>query len=150
MQTRKRANAGSLFALLGLCGRLRTAEIIRAMLALRGLLAIGYLVGTVALAFVLWFSGIYGHEEVDGSGSAWYGDVDAWQWDAILFVGFAGLIVGLLAFVRRSLAALALQAVLTGAGVAFVLQADVVSREQLVLGWLATFATGAGFMRARR
>jgi hypothetical protein len=120
------------------------------MLALRGLLAIGYLVGTVALAFVLSFSGIYGHEEIDGSGSAWYGDVDAWQWDAILFVGFAGLIVGLLAFVRRSLAALTLQAVLTGAGVAFVLQADVVSREQLVLGWLATFATGAGFMRARR
>lgn len=120
------------------------------MLALRGLLAIGYLVSTVALAFVLSFSGIYGHEEVDGSGPEWHGDVDAWQWDAILFVGFAGLIVGLLALMRRSLAALALHAVLTGAGVALVLQADVVSREQLALGWLATFAVGAGFMRAGR
>jgi hypothetical protein len=117
---------------------------------LRALLAIGYLVGTAALAFVLWFSGIYGHEEVGDSGSEWYRDVEAWQWDAILFVGFAGLIVGLFALARRSLVALVLHAVLTGAGVALVLQAGVVSREQLALGWLATFAGGAGFMRMNR
>lgn len=123
------------------------------MRAFRVLLALGYLAGTAALSFVLWFSGIYGYEEVGGAavrGSAWYRDVDAWQWDAIFVLGLASPFVGLFALARRSLGALVLHALLSGAGVALVLQAGAVNRGQLALGWLATFAAGAGFIKTRR
>jgi MFS family permease len=115
-------------------------------------LGFGYLIGTVALAFVLLFSGVYGHEEVAGDGSGWHQDVDAWQWDAILVLGLLGSLAGFIALALRAAAAVSVHGALTGLGVGLVLHASVVNRAQLVFGWLATFASGAAlvYLRSRR
>jgi hypothetical protein len=104
------------------------------------------LIGSMALAFVLVFSGVYGYEEVAGEHGGWPEDVDAWQWDLVLVLGLLGLGTGAAAALRPTMVALALHAAGTGLGVAFVVDAGVVSREQLVLGWLATIAAGGALL----
>jgi hypothetical protein len=116
---------------------------------LAALFRVGHLVGTAALTFVLLFVGIFGHAEITRPGSGWHADVDAWQWDAILVLGLAGGVSGVVFFATRLVPALAAQAVLVGAGVGLVLDAEVVSRIQLALGLLATIGAGAVLVFAR-
>jgi hypothetical protein len=114
------------------------------------LLGLGYLIGTAALTFVLIISSVFGHDETSADGSQWYDDVDAWQWDALFVLGLTGALAALIVVATRLTVALVAQAVLFGVGVALVVDAEVVNREQLVLGWFGTLAAGAALVYWRR
>lgn len=114
------------------------------------LLRIVHVAGTAGIGLVLWFSGVYGHEEVTGSQDGWPKDVDAWQWDGLLVLAVVSVGAGAVFAIRPTAVALALHAAVSGAGVVLVVDAGVVSAEQLVLGWLATVSAGAGLVAQRR
>ncbi len=128
------------------------------MRVLAGLLAVGYLVGTVLLGVIAALSGEFACSELECSSEApWFDDVDAWQWDAMIVLGLASIPVGFAAlaaaFVARRASVpvvlLALHASVIGSAVAFMLVASVVSRAQLALGLLATIGADGGLIYIR-